>query len=142
MLGYERAIQTKEEPSSSKSSLARKGERNGGEKKNSVHLGRNVYFQKAPPASSPLSFKDPWLARAERVAAVPPRRLPVKRQCLLFLKETGSMRPLPATTVFLKCNLCLSFCRVFFLLFPISPPSVFYIGEYSNRMCHYAFCVE
>lgn len=110
-------------------------------KKNSDDLGRNVYFQKAPPASSLLSFKDPWLSRAERVAAMPPRRLPVKRQCLLFLKETGSTQPLPATAVFLKCNLCLSFCRVLFF-FILLYVFFFYIGEYSNRMCHYALCVK
>lgn len=61
----------------------------------------------------PLSFKDPYLAQAEHVGATPPWWVCwVKRRCLLFLKESESTQPLPATAVFLKCNLCLSFCRV------------------------------
>lgn len=127
------------DPLLSKWSHRKKKRERGREKKTAFISGEMFIFRRRlplpPPALLQRSLARPSRAR---VAAVPPRRLPVKRRCLLFLKEYGSTQPLPATAVFLKCNLCLSFCRGFFFL----PLSGFYIGEYSNRMCHYAFCVK
>lgn len=54
------------------------------------------------------------LARRSRAPPPPPpcSRFPLKRRCLLFVKEAGGAQPLPATAAFLKCDLSLSFCRV------------------------------
>lgn len=92
--------------------------------KNSAHLRRNVYFQKLS-LSLPFALLQRSLPHPSRVSRrhATVESLKVKRQCLLFLKEYENTQTFPATAIFLKCNLCLSFCRV-----------LVYIGEYSNRM--------
>lgn len=99
--------------------------------KNTAHLRRNVYFQKLslsfPLALLQRSLPHPsWVSRRHATM----ESLKVKRRCLLFLKEYENTQTFPSTAVFLKCNLCLSFCRV-----------LVYIGEYSNRMLT-RFCVK
>lgn len=89
-----------------------------------MHLRRNVYFQKLSLslllALLQRCLPHPsWVSRCHATM----ESLIVKRQCLLFLKEYENTQTFPATAVFLKCNLCLSFCRI-----------LVYIGEYSNRM--------
>ena len=71
----------------------------------------------------PLSFKDPRLTQAERVGTTPPWWVwKLKDGVYCFWRNPRIRRRFPATTVFLKCNLCLSFCRL-----------LVYIGEFSNR---------
>lgn len=99
--------------------------------KNTAHLRRNVYFQKLslslPLALLQRSLPHPsWVSRCHATT----ESLEVKRRCLLFLKEYENTQTFSATAVFLKCNLCLSFCRV-----------LVYIGEYSNRMLS-RFCMK
>lgn len=73
------------------------------------YLRRNVYFQKLSLPLSPalLQRSLPHPSRATWCHATMVR-LKVKRQSLLFLKKSET----PASAVFLKCNLCLSFHRV------------------------------
>ncbi len=99
--------------------------------KNTAHLRRNVYFQKLS-LSLPLTLLQRSLPHRSGVSRchATVESLKVKRRCLLFLKEYENTQTFPATVVFLKCNLCLSFCRV-----------LVYIGEYSNRML-LRFCMK
>lgn len=70
-------------------------------------------FSEAVSSSSSHSPSKIRASPARRVSHATAESLEVKRCCLLFLKEYENTQTFPATAAFLKCNFCLSFCRVF-----------------------------